>query len=1123
MDAILRICSRKSYIARIFVVLFISASAAYPQVAALSSVATPPSAQVGLAALTRSTQLPAVDHAALIAEDEAEIAQARATTGELPGFRSALPQDVSLSFQHGTWETLANGDRIWRLRIVSPGATDLCLRYDRWRLVKPCELWVYNDDLSTVLGPYTYIDNWDGTNATGFTLGDAVTVELYVPAGVEDIGELSISHVAHGYRHFLDRDRSERNPLDIFGSSMACEINARCWPDYVEERACVGMIFAPTFGRWCSGAMLNNTAQDGAPNFLTADHCFRTDINNWIIYFNYESPTCNPSADGPTNLTITNASVLARWASSDFLLIRLARNRPDGPYIPRYMGWYRNDIAPTQSWGIHHPAGDVKKISHDFNQAVSSDWNGVGPNTHWQVEWDEGITEGGSSGSPLFNTGSYVVGQLHGGLSDCVVETEETDKYGKLFTSWEGDGTSSGRLRDWLDPLNTGAVSQDSWQPTAPANDSCGPGQNVPVITYVPYSASGSTKWAADNHHGTVGMCTGVNTAPDVVYVLYLNCEYQITVSLCGSDYDTRLFVESGADCAIGGEYSNFCNDDFCGTGSQLTFTAQSGVPYKIWVDGYASAYGNYVLNVTGTASGSQGNAACPGYQITTVPYFTYGANWCGGDQVNPECRPTQDGDDVHWYWISPYNQAMRAKTCFINFDTILEVRVGNGAQCGQFEVGCNDDTPCGLDALASTVVFDASAGPTYYFHMDGFNGATGMSSFELEAYNDDCSSPIVVPSLPANYEGDTRAGQDDFATIVGPSSKELFFRYTSPTCQTVGVHTCDSYTTFDTGLEVRTGGPCPGSTVVTWNDDFCGDTGYKSQVTFSAEANRTYYIIISGYGTDAGNFMIYFYNIGGAPAAPLADVCPGINIPSLPFSDAGNTNCMANNYFNCVTTGTREMVYNMMRPQCEVVTVSLCGSGYDTGLGIYGGVCPNIAPLVICNDDNFCGGIYTLQSTATFTAEANTNYQFLVHGYSSGAGPYVINVTSTPCPPAEVNDAVVRFDVASGDAVLNWDPIPGADRYHIHRSSNLATLYDVANRIATVTTTSFTCEGCLHDAALLSFFGVVAEDLDQLTAPPAPRSLDGFTKADAVQGPEVLANELFPVQEIKEYAAPNK
>ena len=1122
MQTILMVCFRKflpalSAILGIFPTTQIFAQSATPL--------APPSFALSLSSANVPTAgLPSLDNSALAAQAELNQQQAQAAGTSIP-FQIAEPQEVSLNLNNsGTWETLPDGDRIWRLRVHSPGATDLYLLYDQWRLVKPCELYLYNDDRSMVLGPYTYIDNWDGTNVTPITLGDAVTLEYYVPAGLEDVGEISVMRVLHGFRHFIDR-HSVQDPLDNFGDSMPCHINVRCFPEWQDEKRAVAMIINPEGGA-CTGAMLNDVPQSGQPNFLTANHCLGMagDWTNWIFYFNYESPQCNPNANGEVNHTISNATLLASHASSpgsDFALLRLSRRRPDSNFIPRYEAWDRHNIPPQASIGIHHPAADVKKIHYDTSPAEEHP-----ENSHWRTHIDLGMMEPGSSGSPLYDEYSRIVGQLQGGTWDCDPGTENTADYGKFSMSWDFGDNINERLREHLDPGNTGAWEVDAFQPVGPPNDSCGPfGENIPVITSIPYSHSASTIWAANN---TTNLCPpgAANTAPDVVYALRLNCEYQLTVSLCGSDFDTQVSI-SNAACGTGLPCV-VANDDFCGLQSEVTFTAGANEPYTILVDGFGSASGNYTLNVTGFPTGFGGNTQCPGYEITEVPYFTYAATWCGGDHVNPECRPN-DAEDVHYYWVSPYNQAMRAKTCFINYDTILEVRynAGNGSACGDWLAGCNDDTYCGLDALASSVVFDAYNGGVYFIHLDGYNGATGMSSLELEVYNDDCSSPIVVPSLPANYQGDTRPAGDDFATIIGPNSKEVFFQYTSPTCQTVIVSTCDAnYTLYDSGIEVRTGGSCPGSTVVGVNDDYAG-CGLMSRVDFSAEANRTYYIIIGGFGIDAGQFMVYFNFLPGDPVDPLADVCPGISIPSLPFTDYGNTACMANHYTNCVGTASPEMVYYLNRPQCEEVTVTLCGSGYDTGLGVYGGVCPNIAPLVICNDDNYCGDTYTLQSTVTFQAAANTNYQILVHGYSGNFGPYVINVSSIPCvfePPA-VADVVSQFDLATGNVVLNWGAVPGADVYHVYRSSNFYDLFNPANIIASVSGTSYICAGCINDPQQRSFFGVIAESSQgpNVMTPEPPRDITGLTKNDAVELATIPNPGLNPPEINREYAAPDK
>ncbi|MBL0062744.1 MAG: hypothetical protein IPP40_15000, partial [bacterium] len=404
-------------------------------------------------------------------------------------------------------------------------------------------------------------------------------------------------------------------------------------------------------------------------------------------------------------------------------------------------------------------------------------------------------------------------------------------------------------LRDWLDPTNSGLTTVNAMQPVGPPNDTCNQ-FSVPEISTLPYSTSGTTKWAVDNY--SIGGCSN-NTAPDVAYSLRLNCDYNVTVSLCGSSYDTRLYIVEYYWCAPNGTPATYCNDDFCGLQSQVSFTAHANTWYAIWVDGYGSASGDFVLNITGTAN-SYANQSCPGEAITEVPYSTILDTECSGDNFTPTCQPN-DAEDVVYNFVSPYHQPMRVRTCAGSFDTILELREW-GACPGTFLTACSDDASCGSNPLASQVVIDPSVGSTYYIHVDGYGGQTGFSTLEIEAYNDDCTSPYVVTGLPFNDYGDTRAARDDYQTIPGFGSKEVFFQYTSPICQNMGVSLC-AETFFDSYVEVRTGGDCPGSTLVASNDDFCG---LASQTTWSAETNRTYYIIVTGFSdVQEGPFSIKF------------------------------------------------------------------------------------------------------------------------------------------------------------------------------------------------------------------------------------------------------------------------
>jgi hypothetical protein len=132
-----------------------------------------------------------------------------------------------------------------------------------------------------------------------------------------------------------------------------------------------------------------------------------------------------------------------------------------------YLGWDRTNNTASSGVCIHHPKGAQKKISIEnnaiYNYSSSICWGtncsqGTSPaNTHWRVYFDDGTTEGGSSGSPLLNQNHRVIGQLHGGADGCPPNVAKY--YGRLDISWNGGGTSTTRLKDWLDPNNTNATT----------------------------------------------------------------------------------------------------------------------------------------------------------------------------------------------------------------------------------------------------------------------------------------------------------------------------------------------------------------------------------------------------------------------------------------------------------------------------------------------------------------------------------------------------------------------------------------------------------------------------------------------------------------------------------------
>ena len=394
----------------------------------------------------QTVTLPEVDAEPLFIEDE------NAPKDE--PFRFGYPQPVNYNLENsGTWEDLPDGGRLWRLRIISPGAKSINLIYDRFHLPDGGLFFVYNEDLSSVYGAFTSQNNKDHFEfATSPTSGDITILEYFHPSSDPGNTEIGITSVIHAYRDIFSL--IDRN----FGDSGACNNNVNCpegnpWSDEIRS---VGMILTSGGFRICTGALVNNVRQDLTPYFLTANHCLGGE-STWIIMFNYESPTC-ANIDGPTNFTVQGTQLMANYSPSDFALLLLQETPPE-TYNIHYAGWSAIDTAPQQPVCIHHPSGDIKKISFDYDTGISNGWT-TNDGSHWQIaQWDDGTTEPGSSGSPLFDSNHRIVGQLHGGEASCSYNFN--DYFGKVARSWATGGSPSSRLKDWLDPDNSGALTLD--------------------------------------------------------------------------------------------------------------------------------------------------------------------------------------------------------------------------------------------------------------------------------------------------------------------------------------------------------------------------------------------------------------------------------------------------------------------------------------------------------------------------------------------------------------------------------------------------------------------------------------------------------------------------------------
>jgi len=378
----------------------------------------------------------------------------------------------------GEWTLLPNGQDIWRLCIMAEDAIAIMLLYDKFEIPEGGKLFIYNEDRSQVIGAFTEINNPKKAEfSTEFVAGDIITLEYLAPTNTNYETPIVISGVGYAYNNLFVEKSPNGKQSHIDFRSDPCEVNINCpegnnWQD---QKKGVARIIIPAGGGYifyCSGTIVNNTAQDLEPLFLSAYHCYNeattTQINQSQYYFHYEYTGC-PNSGIATQKTMTGATLLVitpMSGGSDGALLKL-NNAIPASYDVYYNGWDRRNVGATSGVSIHHPDGDRKKISTFTSSLVSTGsinfggGNITAPNSAWRVQWaptvtNHGVTEGGSSGSPIFNQNGLVVGTLSGGGSFCTAPYQP-DYYGKLWYHWDQMSNPAQKMQPYLDPANTGA------------------------------------------------------------------------------------------------------------------------------------------------------------------------------------------------------------------------------------------------------------------------------------------------------------------------------------------------------------------------------------------------------------------------------------------------------------------------------------------------------------------------------------------------------------------------------------------------------------------------------------------------------------------------------------------
>jgi lysyl endopeptidase len=273
------------------------------------------------------------------------------------------------------------------------------------------------------------------------TRGDRQVAEISVftdsPPGD---GTFDFISVVHHWTHSADAEAFEPRAKN----AEACHIDVACRIANDAQlqntsRAVVQMTFVSgSDSAVCTGTIINAIGSAaGRPWLLTANHCLETQAvaSTLQARFFYRRAACGFNLSPAAAVTVTSgATLIATDAAMDGTLLLLRDALPTEVFRA---GWESGTLAFDNSamTGIHHPAGDVQKFSRGTGQRFDAGTAVAKGGSMINIRWQDGVTQGGSSGSGLFtpnSQGQYLLrGMLSGGGATCSTPTE-LDEYGRF-------------------------------------------------------------------------------------------------------------------------------------------------------------------------------------------------------------------------------------------------------------------------------------------------------------------------------------------------------------------------------------------------------------------------------------------------------------------------------------------------------------------------------------------------------------------------------------------------------------------------------------------------------------------------------------------------------------------
>ncbi len=373
------------------------------------------------------------------------------------GFARHLPPSAgSFRLSDLAWSRTDGGVRAAHITLTSPGAAAIRVGMVLTGAPETLEIRFKGNAGAETYGPYPAAIASEPIYWSPVLEGDTAIIELAVPAGLTpDSATVSLPMISHLV--VAGKALRQTDPLGYIGASASCEVDVACLAPAVQQQAATAinavarMVFTNQ-GRTglCSGTLINDATTSFTPYFFIANHCIdnneadvgaskarpATVASSINTYWFFQTSVCGRDTASNVNFSLITggAKLLGRSPDSDWALVRLSRAPPAGA---TFAAWNASPLSTfgTPADGIHHPEGDLKKVSQGATQGFETLRGGA---SFVGMRWTQGATEPGSSGSGLFTynpSRNYfeLRGALYAGDSACdPAHRSATDYYSRL-------------------------------------------------------------------------------------------------------------------------------------------------------------------------------------------------------------------------------------------------------------------------------------------------------------------------------------------------------------------------------------------------------------------------------------------------------------------------------------------------------------------------------------------------------------------------------------------------------------------------------------------------------------------------------------------------------------------